>query len=169
MGLFIKGSQPARSATEGVRLMLAPGNAEAGMSKSDFPAVERMVANTINETRRRDWIFQDLGARRGWGDATISIAGERAAMWPLIAGVAVVLAQAAQPGPGSKGYEWCFERGQGGAQLCEATEAACNHLWAINPEIATSPCRRVEPPENQVSPTEPPAPPNPEGQTPTQR
>jgi hypothetical protein len=28
------------------------------MSKPDFPAVERMVANTINETRRRDWIFQ---------------------------------------------------------------------------------------------------------------
>jgi hypothetical protein len=38
--------------------MLEPGNAEADMSKPDFPAVERMVANTINETRRRDWRFQ---------------------------------------------------------------------------------------------------------------
>ena len=91
-------------------------------------------------------------------------------MWPLIAGMAVILAQADQPRtPGSKGYEWCFERGQGGAQLCEANEAACNHLRAINPEIATSPCRRVEPPEIQVAPTEPPAPPSPERQTPTQR
>jgi hypothetical protein len=89
-------------------------------------------------------------------------------MWATIAGVAVILAQAAQLGPGSKGHEWCFDRGQG-AQLCEATEAACNHLREINPEVTQSPCRRVAPPEIQQSPTEPPAPPNPAQQTPTQR
>ena len=89
-------------------------------------------------------------------------------MWTIIAGLAVVLAQTTQPGPGSKGYEWCFERGQG-VQLCEATEAACNQLRGINTEVAKSSCRRVEPPEIQVSPTEPPAPPNQERQTPTQR
>jgi hypothetical protein len=81
-------------------------------------------------------------------------------MWPIIAGLTVVLAQAVQPGPGSKGHEWCFERGQG-AQLCEATEVACNRLRDINTEIAQSPCRPVEPPEIQQSPTKPPAPPNP--------
>jgi hypothetical protein len=89
-------------------------------------------------------------------------------MWATIAGAAVILAQAAQPGPGSKGQEWCFDRGQG-AQLCEATEEACNHLREINTEIAQSTCRRVAPPEIQQSPTEPPPPPNPAQQTPTQR
>ena len=89
-------------------------------------------------------------------------------MWAIFAGAALVLAQATQSGPGSKGHEWCFDRGQD-AQLCEATEAACNKLRAINTEIAQSPCRRVEPPEIQVSPTEPPASPNPEGQAPRQR
>jgi hypothetical protein len=89
-------------------------------------------------------------------------------MWPIVTGLAVVLAQATQPGPGSKSDEWCFDRGQG-AQLCEATQAACDQFRQANPEIARSPCRRVEPPEVQVSPTEPPAPPNPERQTPTQR
>lgn len=94
---------------------------------------------------------------------------EEAAMWATIAGVAIILAQAAQPlGPGSKGQEWCFDRGQG-AQLCEATEAECNRLRGVNTEIAQSPCRHVEPPEIQQSPTEPPAPPNPARQTPTQR
>ena len=89
-------------------------------------------------------------------------------MWPIIAGFAVVLAQSPLPGPGSKGTEWCFERGQG-AQLCEATEAACNRLRNVNTEIAQGPCRRVEPSEIQASPTEPPAPPNPERQTPTRQ
>ena len=89
-------------------------------------------------------------------------------MWATIAGVAIILAQAAQPGPGSKGHEWCFDRGQG-TQLCEATEAACNHLREINTEITQSPCRRVAPPEIQQSPTEPPAPPSAAQQTPTQR
>lgn len=89
-------------------------------------------------------------------------------MWAAIAGVAIILAQATLPGPGSKGHEWCFDRGQG-TQLCEATEAACNQLRGLNTEIAQSPCRRVEPPEIQQSPTEPPAPPNPARQTPTQR
>jgi hypothetical protein len=66
----------------------------------------------------------------------------------MIAGLAVVLAQAS--GPGSKGREWCFDRGQD-AQLCEATEAECNKLRAINTEITQGPCRRVEPPDIQVS------------------
>jgi hypothetical protein len=41
-------------------------------------------------------------------------------MWAAIAGVAVILAQAAQPGGGAKDYVWCFDRDQG-AQLCEET------------------------------------------------
>ena len=89
-------------------------------------------------------------------------------MWAIFAGAALLLAQATQSGLGSKGHEWCFDRGQD-AQLCEATETDCNKLRAINTEIAQSPCRQVEPPEIQVSPTEPPASPNPERQTPTQR
>jgi hypothetical protein len=91
-----------------------------------------------------------------------------AAMWPIIAGLTVVLAQAVQSLPGSKGQEWCFDRGQE-TQLCEATEAACNQLRALNTEIAKSPCIRVEPSDIHQSPTEPPAPPNPARQTPTQR
>ena len=86
----------------------------------------------------------------------------------MIPVVVIVLAQAAQPGATPKSDEWCFERGKG-AQLCEQTEAACNELRENNSEIAMGPCRRVEPPEIQVSPTEPPAPPNPARQTPTQR
>jgi hypothetical protein len=89
-------------------------------------------------------------------------------MWPMIPALAVVLAQAAQPSANSKSDKWCFDRGQG-AQLCETTEAECNRLRDINTEIAKSPCKRIEPPEIQVSPTEPPAPPSPEKQTPTQR
>ena len=89
-------------------------------------------------------------------------------MWSMIPATAIVLAQAIQPTPSSKSHEWCFERGQG-ARLCEETEAACNKLREINTEIAQSPCRAVEPPEIQVSPTVPTAPPNPERQTPTQR
>src|SRR5438128_11064140 len=89
-------------------------------------------------------------------------------MWVMIAGLAVVLAQATQSGPGSKGHEWCFDRGQH-AQLCEATEAECNKLRAINTEIAQSPCRQVETPEIQVSPTEPTASSDPARQAPTQR
>jgi hypothetical protein len=89
-------------------------------------------------------------------------------MWPIIAGLTVMLAQAVQSGPGSKGKEWCFDRGQE-TQLCEATEAACNQLRALNTEIAKGPCSRVEPPDTQPSPSEPPAPANPAQQTPTQR
>ena len=87
-------------------------------------------------------------------------------MWAIVAGVAVVVAQIAQPGHGSKGYAWCFDRGQG-AQLCEATQAECDKLRSINTEIAQSPCRRMQTP--QQSTPEPPAPPNPAQQTPTQR
>jgi hypothetical protein len=65
-----------------------------------------------------------------------------------------------QSAPPSKSHAWCFERGRG-AQLCAETEAACIRLREINSEIAQSPCKDVEPPEIQVSPTEPPAPPNP--------
>jgi hypothetical protein len=89
-------------------------------------------------------------------------------MSPMIPAFALVLAQATQPNPPSKSHEWCFERGNG-AQLCEETQAACIDLRRINTEIATSECKHVEPPEIQVSPTEPPAPPSPEKQTPTQR
>ena len=80
----------------------------------------------------------------------------------LIPAFLIILAQAAQPGTNSKPQKWCFEREQQGAQLCEETEAACNKLLSINTEIARSPCKPVEPPEIQISPTEPPAPPNPE-------
>jgi hypothetical protein len=76
-------------------------------------------------------------------------------MWSIIPAAAVLLAQA-QPAPTEK---WCFERGQNGAQLCERTEAACNDLLKINPEIATGPCLRVE----QSGSTARPAPPNPPG------
>jgi hypothetical protein len=67
-------------------------------------------------------------------------------MWVMIAGLAVVLAQSTQPGPGSKSDEWCFDRGQE-AKLCEPTEAACEKLRQTNTEIARSPCRRAEPPQ----------------------
>jgi hypothetical protein len=86
-------------------------------------------------------------------------------MWLVIPAVAIILAQATQPDALSK---WCFERGQG-AQLCEKTEAECNKLRDLNDEIAQSKCKRVEPTEIQESPIEPPSPPNPERQTPTQR
>jgi hypothetical protein len=90
-------------------------------------------------------------------------------MWSMIPAAVIVLAQATQPCTESKTGQWCFEREQQGAQLCEETEAACNKLRSINTEIARSPCKRVEPPEIQISPTAHPAPPNPEKQTPTQR
>jgi hypothetical protein len=89
-------------------------------------------------------------------------------MWSLISALAVILAQAAQPGTESKSGQWCFEREQQGALLCEATEAECNKLHSINTEIARSPCTRVEPPNIQVSPREPPGP-SPEKQAPRQR
>jgi hypothetical protein len=84
-------------------------------------------------------------------------------MWTIFAGVAVVLAQAAQPAGGAKEYEWCFDRDQG-AQLCEETEAACNKLRDLNSEIAKSSCRRVYRP---VVGLPPPPNPNPSRQTPT--
>jgi hypothetical protein len=82
-------------------------------------------------------------------------------MWSTMVFVAVI-AQA-QPSPSAK---WCFERGQQGAQLCENTESECFKLRSINTEIATSPCKRIELPEIQRSPSGPPAP---EQQAPTQR
>jgi hypothetical protein len=89
-------------------------------------------------------------------------------MWSVIPAVAIVLAQATQPAPSSKADKWCFDRGQG-AQLCEETEASCNKLCGINTEIAQSPCKPGRAPQTQVSPTVPPAPPNPASQIPTQR
>ena len=80
-------------------------------------------------------------------------------MWTIFPAAAILLAQA-QPNPPEK---WCFERGQNGAQLCEGTEAACNGLLNINPEIATGPCLQVEPRVEQSGSTAPPAPPNPPG------
>jgi hypothetical protein len=77
-------------------------------------------------------------------------------MWHMIPALAIVLAQAAQPGTSSTSDKWCFDRGQE-AQLCEATEDACNHLRELNTEIVKSPCKLVEPPpEDQISPTKPP-------------
>ena len=77
-------------------------------------------------------------------------------MWPIIPALAIITAQT-QPIPSAK---WCFERGQQGAQLCEETEAECIKLRSINTEIATSPCKPVEAPKIEQSPTEPaPAPP----------
>jgi hypothetical protein len=78
-------------------------------------------------------------------------------MWSMIPAAVIVLAQATQPCTGSKTGQWCFEREQQGAQLCEETEAACNKLRSINTEIARGPCKRAERREIQVSPTEPPA------------
>src|SRR5260370_41340631 len=43
-----------RLATEGFRMALASGEQEGGMSKRDISAVERIIANTINETARGD-------------------------------------------------------------------------------------------------------------------
>src|ERR1700730_1686876 len=43
-----------RSATEGFRVALVSGEQEGGMSKGDISAVERIIANTINETARGD-------------------------------------------------------------------------------------------------------------------
>ena len=83
-------------------------------------------------------------------------------MWATIAGVAVILAQAAQPGGGAKDYVWCFDRDQG-AQLCEETEAECNKLRELNTEIAHSSCIQVDRPVVGAPP------PNPAQQTPTQR
>ena len=71
-------------------------------------------------------------------------------MWATIAGVAVILAQAAQPGPGSKGgHEWCFDRGQG-TQLCEATEAACNHPAGDQPRNHSVPVQTCRAAGNQA-------------------
>ena len=80
-------------------------------------------------------------------------------MWSILPAAAILLAQA-QPNPPEK---WCFERGQNGAQLFESTEAACNGLLKINPEIATGPCLQVDPRVEQSGSTAPPAPPNPPG------
>jgi hypothetical protein len=82
-------------------------------------------------------------------------------MWSIIPASAILLAQV-QPAPAEK---WCFERGQGGAQLCEGTETACKDLLKINTEIATGPCLHVEPRVEQSGSTAPPA--SSEKQTPT--
>jgi hypothetical protein len=89
-------------------------------------------------------------------------------MWSIIPVFAILMAQAPQPSPPSKSLEWCFER-EKGSQLCKETEAACTELRRTNADTAKTACKRVEPPEIQQSPTEPPAPPNPAKQTPTQR
>ena len=74
-------------------------------------------------------------------------------MWSIIPAAAILLAQA-QPNPAEN---WCFERGQNGAQLCERTENACNALLKINPQIATGPCLQVPPRVEQSGSTAPPA------------
>src|SRR5690242_10425101 len=60
-----------RSATEGRRRPLFPANGENGMSKADLPAAERIIANTINETARRDpdalaAALVEAGCRTAW-------------------------------------------------------------------------------------------------------
>jgi hypothetical protein len=72
-------------------------------------------------------------------------------MWSIFPAAAILLAQL-HPDPAEK---WCFERGQGGAKLCERTENACNDLLKINPEIATGPCLRIEPNLEQSGSTAP--------------
>jgi hypothetical protein len=72
-------------------------------------------------------------------------------MWSIFPAAVILLAQS-QPDAAEK---WCFERGQGGARLCERTENACNDLLKINPEIATGPCLRSEPNEEQSGSTAP--------------
>ena len=90
-------------------------------------------------------------------------------MWPVIPVLAILMAQAPQPNaPSKSSYEWCFEIGKG-STLCKDTKAASTELRRTNAATATSACKRVEPHETQVSPTEPPAPSNPAKQTPTQR
>ena len=74
-------------------------------------------------------------------------------MWSIIPAAAILLAQA-QPDPAEN---WCFERGQNGAQLCEGTEKACNALLKINPEIATGPCLQVRLGVERSGSTAPPA------------
>jgi hypothetical protein len=74
-------------------------------------------------------------------------------MWSIIPVAAILLAQA-QPDPAEN---WCFERGQNGAQLCEDTEKACNALLKINPEIATGPCLQVRLGVERSGSTAPPA------------
>jgi hypothetical protein len=82
-------------------------------------------------------------------------------MSPIVPALAIVLAQATQPGANSKSVKWCFDRGQD-AQLCEATEDECNKLHDLNTEIAKGPCKPDEPSGIQVSPTKSTARPNPE-------
>ena len=75
-------------------------------------------------------------------------------MWSVIPVLAVIVAQAQQAQPTNPPPKWCFERTQE-ALLCEQTEDECIKLRNINTEIATSSCKRVEPP----------APPSPQEQT----
>lgn len=89
-------------------------------------------------------------------------------MWLVIPALAILMAQAPQPNAPSKSYEWCFDAGKG-SRLCKDTEAACQELRRTNAGTAMSACKRVEPQEIQLSPTQPPAPPSPAKQTPTQR
>lgn len=72
-------------------------------------------------------------------------------MWVMIAGLAVVLAQSTQPGPGSKSDEWCFDRGQE-AQLCEATQEACDKLRQANTDDNGSGVRHRVPAQQRHGP-----------------
>jgi hypothetical protein len=89
-------------------------------------------------------------------------------MWPVVAALAIMMAQAPQPSSPQRSTEWCFEIGKG-STLCKETEAACTELRRTSAATATSACKRAEPHEIQESPTEPPTPPNPATQTPTRR
>jgi hypothetical protein len=72
MGSFTKGGQPAlgnrsRAADVGIRAARRSDK----MSRADVPAVERIIANTINETARASGV----NAGREWSEAELKELG----------------------------------------------------------------------------------------------
>jgi hypothetical protein len=80
----------------------------------------------------------------------------------MIPALAIILAQAAQPGANSQADKMVLRERTGSSALRGngGRVQPCNQLRELNTEIARSSCKRVERPEIRVSPTEPPAPPN---------
>jgi hypothetical protein len=77
--------------------------------------------------RKNPFQAWELTSLEGLMFKAVDIQGGGASMWSIFPTAAILLAQA-QPNPPE---QWCFERGQNGAQLCEPTEAACNALLKI--------------------------------------
>jgi hypothetical protein len=142
-----------------------PVSTRVGNVKNNEPSLIEPVAAQSGPLLTRNWRQPEPLRKEQpcWWKLRWSQNGGR--MWSMIPAIVIVLSQTAQAAPASKSGKWCFDRGQN-AQLCEDTEDACNKLREINTEIVRSPCK---PPETQVSPNEPPAPPNPERQAPTQQ